>query len=80
VSPDDAAAVFAEAGVADHVHAIKAEAHALPFARGHFDAVVSIDAYEYFGTADNYLTGLRPGPPSPGVRVGGDVAAGRGSR
>lgn len=27
----------------------------LPFAAGSFDGVVSIDAYEYFGTADGYL-------------------------
>ncbi|PZS29677.1 MAG: SAM-dependent methyltransferase [Pseudonocardiales bacterium] len=55
VSPDDAAAVFAEAGVADRVHAVKAEAHTLPFAANDFDAIISIDAFEYFGTADNYL-------------------------
>ena len=55
VSPDDAAAVFVAAGVDDRVQAVKAEAHTLPFAAGYFDAVVCIDAYEYFGTADNYL-------------------------
>ena len=55
VAPDDAAAVFVAAGVDDRVQAVKAEAHALPFAAGYFDAVLCIDAYEYFGTADNYL-------------------------
>jgi len=55
VSPDAAAAVFADAGVGDRVHAVRAEAHALPFPRDHFDAIISIDAYEYFGTADSYL-------------------------
>ncbi len=55
VSPDDAAATFAEAGVSDAVQACKAEAHTLPFAAKSFDAIVSIDAYEYFGTADSYL-------------------------
>ncbi|REF35323.1 SAM-dependent methyltransferase [Thermasporomyces composti] len=55
VSPDTAADVFASAGVADRIHAIKAEAHALPFARESFDVIVSIDAFEYFGTADSYL-------------------------
>jgi SAM-dependent methyltransferase len=55
VSPDAAAAVFADAGVTDMVRAVKAEAHALPFTRSYFDAVISIDAYEYFGTADSYL-------------------------
>ncbi|MGZ0148633.1 SAM-dependent methyltransferase [Kribbella sp. WER1] len=34
---------------------VKAEAHTLPFADGFFDAIVCIDAWEYFGTADNYL-------------------------
>jgi SAM-dependent methyltransferase len=44
-----------EAGAADRVCPIHAEAHALPFAEGFFDAVVSIDAYHYFGTDDLYL-------------------------
>ncbi len=55
VAPEDAAAVFDEAGVSDRVHAIKAEAHTLPFAREYFDAIICVDAYEYFGTADSYL-------------------------
>ncbi len=45
--------------------AVRAEAHALPFAQDSFDAIVSIDAFEYFGTADSYLPDLvsfvRPG-------------------
>ncbi len=55
VSPDDAAVVFAEAGVADRVLAMRAEAHALPFGAASFDAIVSIDAFEYFGTSEHYL-------------------------
>ncbi|WP_020578346.1 SAM-dependent methyltransferase [Actinopolymorpha alba] len=55
VAPDQAAEVFAAAGVADRVHAVRAEAHDLPFARASFDAIISVDAYEYFGTADSYL-------------------------
>lgn len=43
-----------EAGMEDRVFPIHAEAHALPFADGFFDAVVSIDAYQYFGTDDLY--------------------------
>ncbi len=58
VPPDEAAATFETQGVGDAVTALKAEAHALPFARGFFDAVVCIDAYEYFGTADTYLAYL----------------------
>jgi cyclopropane fatty-acyl-phospholipid synthase-like methyltransferase len=46
------------AGVADLVCPLRAEAHALPFAAGYFDAVVSVDAYTYFGTDDLYLAYL----------------------
>jgi SAM-dependent methyltransferase len=53
-----------DAGV-ERVFPIHAEAHQLPFASEFFDAIVSVDAYHYFGTADlylGYLTGfLRPG-------------------
>ena len=34
---------------------VHAEAHALPFAEGYFDVIVSFDAYHYFGTDDLYL-------------------------
>ncbi|MFB7244231.1 SAM-dependent methyltransferase [Streptomyces populi] len=65
IAPEEAAAVFAEAGVGDRVRAVRAEAHALPFEEESFDAVVSVDAFEYFGTADSYLPHLvrflRPG-------------------
>lgn len=37
------------------VFPIYAEAHALPYAKDFFDAIVCIDAYEYFGTDDMYL-------------------------
>jgi cyclopropane fatty-acyl-phospholipid synthase-like methyltransferase len=43
------------AGLERHVFPIHAEAHALPFAEGFFDALVSLDAYHYFGTDDLYL-------------------------
>ncbi|MBC9719691.1 methyltransferase domain-containing protein [Streptomyces sp. TRM66268-LWL] len=65
IAADEAAAVFAEAGVGDRVEAVRAEAHQLPFEEESFDAIVSIDAFEYFGTADGYLPYLvrflRPG-------------------
>ncbi|MEE1927168.1 methyltransferase domain-containing protein [Streptomyces sp. TRM 70351] len=65
IAPGEAAAVFAEAGVSDRVEAVRAEAHALPFEEESFDAIVSVDAFEYFGTADSYLPYLlrylRPG-------------------
>jgi cyclopropane fatty-acyl-phospholipid synthase-like methyltransferase len=54
-----------EAGVGNLVFPIRAEAHALPFARGFFDIIVSVDAYQYFGTDELYLGYLsrfiRPG-------------------
>jgi SAM-dependent methyltransferase len=55
ISPQESAAVFAEAGVGDRVQAIRSEAHVLPFAPESFDAIVSLDAFEYFGTDDGYL-------------------------
>ena len=51
---------FASEGVERRVFPIYAEAHALPFAHGFFDAIVSIDAYHYFGTDDLYLSYLAP--------------------
>lgn len=54
VDPTEAAANIASQHV-DGVVTVKAEAHTLPFAKGFFDAIVCVDAYEYFGTADNYL-------------------------
>ena len=44
-----------EAGLTELITAVHAEAHTLPFEAGFFDAIVSIDAYQYFGTADLYL-------------------------
>lgn len=42
--------------VEDKVFPIHAEAHSLPFAKGFFDAIVSLDAYHYFGTDQMYLS------------------------
>lgn len=54
-----------EAGVEDLVCPLHLEAHSLPFAQGFFDAVISIDAYTYFGTDSLYLSYIcnyiRPG-------------------
>lgn len=53
------------AGREDDVFPVHAEAHALPFPEDYFDAIVSIDAYHYFGTDDLYVgylsRYLRPG-------------------
>ncbi|NIK62468.1 SAM-dependent methyltransferase [Kribbella shirazensis] len=68
VDPTAAAANIAAQGV-DGVVTLKAEAHTLPFAHGFFDAIVCVDAYEYFGTADNYLAYLI-GFLKPGGQLG----------
>ncbi|MCC3331834.1 SAM-dependent methyltransferase [Nocardia abscessus] len=57
-SPDERAARFRDAGVADSVYAIRADARALPFAAGFFDAIVSIDSFVYYGTDDLYANYL----------------------
>lgn len=58
IAPSDNARRIEEAGVADRVLPLRVEAHALPFAEEWFDAVVSIDAYHYFGTDALYLSQL----------------------
>ncbi|MCZ7557620.1 MAG: methyltransferase domain-containing protein [Bacteroidia bacterium] len=47
-----------EAGLSDLVYPMKLEAHALPFPSRFFDAIISIDAYQYFGTDVLYLAQL----------------------
>ncbi|MFJ3308118.1 SAM-dependent methyltransferase [Streptomyces sp. NPDC086549] len=74
VKPDDNAARVAEAGVADRVLPVFAEAHDLPFGEGTFDAIVSVDAYQYFGTNDLYLPTLTR-LLKPGGRIGAVVPA-----
>ena len=58
------------AGVEDRVFPIHAEAHALPFADGFFDAMVSVDAYHYFGTDDLYLENHLARLVKPGGQMG----------
>ncbi|MEU0896157.1 SAM-dependent methyltransferase [Streptomyces massasporeus] len=69
IKPDENAGRIAEAGVADRVLPVFAEAHDLPFGEGTFDAIVSIDAYQYFGTNDLYLPTLTR-LLKPGGRIG----------
>ena len=64
------------AGVQKQVFPVRAEAHELPFAADFFDAALSLDAYQYFGTSDTYLTyylkfvkpGAEVGIVVPGLR------------
>lgn len=58
-----------DAGVADAVFPIHADARALPFATGYFDAIVSIDSFLYYGTDDHYL-GYLARFLKPGGRIG----------
>ncbi|MFX4273168.1 SAM-dependent methyltransferase [Propionibacteriaceae bacterium Y1685] len=57
--------VCAEVGASDRVTAVQGDVRQLPFDDDHFDAVVSIDAFEYFGTDVHLLPALlrvlRPG-------------------
>lgn len=55
VSASDNWKRICDAGVADKVFPINAEAHALPFANEFFDAGLSVDSYLYYGTDDIYL-------------------------
>lgn len=49
---------ISDAGAADGVFPIHADARALPFAPDFFDAVVSIDSFMYYGTDDLFLPSL----------------------
>jgi cyclopropane fatty-acyl-phospholipid synthase-like methyltransferase len=55
VDPDQNWRRVCETGAPDRVYPLRAEAHALPFAKEFFDAVVSVDSYQYFGTDMLYL-------------------------
>jgi SAM-dependent methyltransferase len=44
-----------EVGLENAVFPVHAEAHDLPYADGFFDAIVSLDSYQYYGTDDLYL-------------------------
>ena len=44
-----------ESKVDNLVYPIHAEAHSLPYAKGFFDVIISLDSYHYFGTDEMYL-------------------------
>ena len=69
VKPSDNWKRIQQAGLDDRVFPIYAEARALPFADGFFDAALSLDAYHYFGTDDLYLPRLAR-LVKPGGQVG----------
>lgn len=55
INPTENYKRFKQFNLEDRIIPIHAEAHALPFAHDYFDAVVSIDAYYYFGAEKDYL-------------------------
>src|ERR671928_39902 len=58
VSVEELEGVFREAGVERFVTPVNADVRQLPFADDAFDAIVSIDAFEYFGTDVHLLPAL----------------------
>lgn len=46
---------FVAQGLDERIVPIHADAHQLPFADHYFDAVVSVDSYQYFGTDPSFL-------------------------
>ena len=55
VDPDQNWERIVAADLGERVCPLRMEAHALPFAKGYFDAIISIDSYHYFGTDVLYL-------------------------
>ncbi|GAA4893724.1 methyltransferase family protein [Stackebrandtia albiflava] len=72
VDPDENRALIAEAGVESLVTAVQGDAHDLGFDAESFDAIVSLDAYQYFGTEESFLPGLLR-VLKPGGRLGAVV-------
>jgi len=70
INPKENFKRISDAGVEDLVYPIKAEAHALPYADNFFDAIVSVDAYHYFGTCDLYLMWYLKKLLKPGSEIG----------
>jgi len=70
ISATDNLRRFEDAGVADRVFPIHAEAHALPYAQGFFDAAISIDSYYYYGTGDSYFPDVFSKLVRPGGQFG----------
>lgn len=56
VDPDENWERICEAGVGDLVFPIKADAHNLPYAKNFFDAIISVNSFQFYGTADTYLS------------------------
>ncbi len=55
IRPADNQKRIEAAGLSHLITPMHVEAHAMPFAENSFDAIVSFDAYHYFGTDDLYV-------------------------
>ena len=55
ISPTENWKRICEAGMQNLVFPIHGEAHALPYANDFFDAVICVNSFQMYGTADNYL-------------------------
>ncbi len=69
IKPTENYARISQAGVADRVFPLYADARSLPFAEDYFDAILCTDAYIYFGTDDLYLETLHHFV-KPGGKIG----------
>ena len=58
VSASENAERIRDAGMADQIFPIHADARELPFANDFFDAIISIDSFFYYGTDDLYLSSI----------------------
>ena len=70
ISATDNLRRFEEAGVSDKVFPIHAEAHALPYADGFFDAAISVDSYHYYGADESYFPRIFSRLVKPGGQFG----------
>ena len=61
---------FEAAGVSDKVFPLRAEAHALPYANGFFDAAIAIDSYHYYGASELYFPCTFAKLVKPGGQLG----------
>lgn len=57
-NPSENAQRIRDAGVADAVFPLRADARALPFAAEFFDAIIAVDSFMYYGTDDTFLATL----------------------
>ena len=70
ISPDENMERVRDAGMESLVFPIRGEAHNLPYAKNFFDAVISINSFQFFGTADTYLSEYMAHLIKPGGEFG----------